>query len=325
MGDDDEKRTPRAKPEERHGPPTEPREESSFADLREELAENAQTIGDPRRETKKSKLDLTRSHPAFQDKTPEGKLMNEFRIAFDGFKADMHSGLDDLRGEVRADTQSLGRKIQANADKAMEEHEVTRRHVSRLTSMVRKLWEQVHGSDPPPPTGSDSDLSFAFSESTTDPHRRSVKAIDSEIAVVSEIKSNGAKIEAKVATRIDELGTRFQTQIGEVLEAQKGQQVQIDTLLTLQKEQMGKKDPGDERRFFRRLGDGILWILRERDGHKFLFQLIAAITGLVTMIGYLASVYYGRPFLPSFSQPTPIPVLHDAPLPSSSGDPSFDP
>ena len=87
--------------------------------------------------------------------------MNEFRIAFDGFKADMHSGLDDLRGEVRADTQSLGRKIQANADKAMEEHEVTRRHVSRLTSMVRKLWEQVHGSDPPPPTGSDSDLSFA--------------------------------------------------------------------------------------------------------------------------------------------------------------------
>jgi hypothetical protein len=77
-----------------------------------------------------------------------------------------------------------------------------------------------------------------------------------------------------------------------------GVEVQVGTLLELQKEQMGKRDPDDGRRLLRRMVDGIAWMIRERDGQRFALSLIAAFTGFVTAIGTTYALVTGRLPLP---------------------------
>lgn len=173
-------------------------------------------------------------------------------------------------------------------DLSLKEHEKTRRHVAHVTSMTRALWIEVFGKDKPPPGGGDA-ISFALTEPDTNPgHTRGLRPID-------DLPSG--KISEHDATLAG-----FQGQLIAV-------DAKVESLVKLQKEQMGLRD-ADDRSVGRRIVDGFLWLTTKRAGHKFALTLVAALTSLVTALGTTYALSTGRlplPIAPTSHQIAPPP------------------
>lgn len=205
----------------------------------------------------------------------------------DGFKAEIHQDLKGLRANMTE-----------NADRSLQAHESTRRHVARLATMVKKMWTKVYGSDPPPPAGDDEDLSFSMTEPTTKPGAKTNASLQTAaVKLERHVSEHDATLDG-MSGRLITLSSN-QNQLAE----------QVKLLIGLQKEQMGRRDE-DERPLLQRLFDGLGWIARERDGRRFALTLIAAVSGLVTAFGTSYAIMTGR--LPSPTSPVPAPFVVEA-------------
>ncbi len=119
----------------------------------------------------------TQKIPAFTDPAaPENLLLGEIRTVIQQQIAVIQQELiaesakranenQALRTEVAADLRGLASLMKTNVATMLDAHEVTRRHVSRLTTMTHELWKHNFGEAPPPPGAGGSGDSFALSES----------------------------------------------------------------------------------------------------------------------------------------------------------------
>lgn len=95
--------------------------------------------------TSPSILDVTRKHPALTDDKLESLLLREINEGFAAHKEHTDASVAGLHDRIRS-----------AADAALKDHEATRRHVGRLSIMVRALWIRVYGVEPPTPDGRES-------------------------------------------------------------------------------------------------------------------------------------------------------------------------
>ena len=152
--------------------------------------------------------------------------------------------------------KSVDHRLQSHQDSSMQAHEATRRHVVQLTNMVKVLWRNVKGSDPPPPA-TNGELSFSMSEPI-------VKAA-----------GEGPPLDEKVSLHDGSIAS-VQGQLIAVSSTANETKAQVAELLTLQKEQMGKHE--DDIAAVKRVADTVRWLMFTSDGRKsmMLFILFAA-------------------------------------------------
>ena len=216
----------------------------------------------------------------------------------------INATLVNFKREVSEDINGLKSNIKEGTDRTLAAHEGTRRHVVRLTKMVGEVWKEVYGSKPPPPPpGKDAELSFALSDEDDTRTTKTGEEEPEKPRMFEQVSEHDSTLEGLHAQIIvtDGRTAKVEETVGE--------------LLKLQKEQMGKKNPDDERGVLRRLVDGMLWGIKEREGQKFLLTMVASITGLITALGTTYALMTGRLPMPN-SVPNP-PALHQ---PASSND-----
>ena len=240
------------------------------------------TPPDPRRETRRSPLETTKKHPAFDDPrspdaSPQSLLIGE-----------LHAVLDAFREEQRREAASLRSYIRSTTDETLASHELSRRHIVHLAGLTGEVWREVFGAGRPPPSpppGSDQEIRAALTPLDTASRPPS-----------SDAMSTGKR------GKVSEHDVSIDAIMGHVLALQDSVatlQPMVEETHHLQREQMGKRDPADHRKRSRRLKDGILWMIRERDGQRFALALIAALVPLVSALGASYAVARGRVVLPA--------------------------
>lgn len=210
-------------------------------------------------------------------------LARELRVALSEVQA-------DIRTELRQEMNGLKTVLSAPMERVATSSEATRRQVVHLTKMVAVIWNEVKGDEPPPtPPGPNDDTSFMEAATVKPlPDAKPVKPIADLAEQVSEHDNDIAGVTGRLIV--------VETQTSE--------------LLRLQKEQMGKKDPDDQRTILTRAFDGLTWIIREREGQKFALQIIAGLTGLLTAAGTFYALLTGRLPMPNAPPPTPALIEH---------------
>jgi predicted component of type VI protein secretion system len=225
----------------------------------------------------------TKQIPAFGKDTPESALVRELLNSLSVFKSELHTTISQSQTETREDMKGLFAKIKDNADQSLHAHEITRRQVSYLTSMVKILWTTVKGSVPPPALG-DQDFSTAFEGNTPAPKTPKVPRPDEPVrqkqpSLHEQVSEHDLSLQTiagqmiNVSASANDANKKIDAVSATADEAKR----KIDQLLALQREQMGKRNPADMRGFIRRFGSGFVWLLTEREGHKFALALITAI------------------------------------------------
>jgi len=94
------------------------------------------TPPDPRRETRRSPLETTKKHPAFDDPrspdaSPQSLLIGE-----------LHAVLDAFREEQRREAASLRSYIRSTTDETLASHELSRRHIVHLAGLTGEVWRR---------------------------------------------------------------------------------------------------------------------------------------------------------------------------------------
>ena len=246
-----------------------------------------------------------------QNKKPVTTETGRFRALSDDVSHELKGVLagfaDDLKRDMSEERKGLQQLWREHADRNMSAHAGTRRQVVHLTKMTSTLWRDVRGDEPPPPPAHDpDDTDIAFAEAARQPYKAAPSSRTATAAV-----HTGAE-ERLHKQKLSDHDLELAAKEGRILALES----QVTELLKLQKEQMGKKDPDDERGVLTRLADGIAWTIREREGQKFLATLIAGATGLITALGTTYALMTGRlPMPASGPAPTP-PALH-----THSGEP----
>ena len=228
-------------------------------------------------------------------------------------RTEIRHELGGLRAEWAADIKGLKGQMEEGTNRQLDAHEATRRHVVRVSTMTQELWKEVFGDKPPPPPPTkDKTLSFALSES------------DPDIVAAAKQTGKNARMRDKVESQegtlaalhgqmlaMDGRQERFETELCAVkTEVQEVKTVSTETL-TLQKEQMGKKDPAqDKRGIFTRIADAMLYAVREREGQKFVLIFLSGLTGLLSVAATLYALITGRP--------PPLLVMPPAPIPAAT-------
>lgn len=219
---------------------------------------------------------VTSKIPTFDDSRFFVALQAHIDRSFEEFKR-------ELREDRRADT-----------NRSVSEHEMTRKHVARLTTKVETMWDHIYGKTPPPIGG---ELAFSLTEPPTAPKSKSgPKTIPQSI---SEHDATIAGMQGQLIA--------LDSKVGAV-------EAKVDELTKLQKEQMGMHDD-DDRRMLRKLTDGFLWLFTERQGRKFALTLIAALTSLTTACGTIYALSTGRLPMPNAPVPQQISPSVDRSLP----------
>lgn len=235
----------------------------------------------------------------------------------------------DFSRGVRDDVNGLGRRFNEHAELMLRTHEGTRRQVVHLTSMTSELWRNVKGSAPPPPPPPIEE-NKSFVEAAREANEKAArekkssggavrKPLESLSDQVSEHDGELAAIHGRLMAveSIQKEHGELQKEHGDL---QKAHGEKITELLALQKEQMGKKDPDDGRPRRTRIWESILYLVKEREGHKFVLQFIAAVTSLLMAAGTLWALSTGRLPMPNSSVPSPVsplPPLVSPPLDST--------
>jgi hypothetical protein len=230
-------------------------------------------------------------------------IIKELRRMESGFKQDLN-GVVVLQKEA--------------ADRSLHEHETTRKHVARLTVMVTSMWRRVYGSEPPPPGV--SGLSFAMSETGTAPSSRTTPEDQARPATTTTTEADAKTGEPSIVQKVSDHDLTLAGLTGQVIAVDsKANELRekVDTLLSLQREQMGKHD-ADGRTALQRVADGFVWLAQERDGRKFALTLIAAIAGLIAACrGTTPTIVYGSPS-PRTADVRPSPLASPAAVVSTS-------
>ena len=197
--------------------------------------------------------------------------------------------LDQLAKDVSEDVKGINQHVTDTTNTVLRSHQAMRHQLVHVTKMTATMWRRVMGSEPPPaPPPRSEDVSF------TEAHQEGVAEAEKERqpSLVDEVEKIGEQ-----QGEIDELR-------GQLLAVKS----QTAELLSLQKEQMGKKDPNDQRRTLAKLVDGFLWVLKEREGQKTAGAIVAGITGIITAAGTWYALVTGRLPMPNTTAPTAITV-----------------
>lgn len=238
------------------------------------VTEHDHTDGPPPTDPKDTQRteQVTSKLPAFDDSRFFVALQAHIDRSFDEFKR-------ELREDRRQDT-----------NRSVSEHEKTRKHVAELTTKVETMWKHLYGPTPP---STDGELAFSLTEPATKPDSRSSALVNTDAS-----PKTGPKTIPESISEHDSTIAGIQGQIIAV-DAKIGRvDAKVDALTELQKKQMGMRDD-DDRRAFRKLLDGFLWLFTERAGRKFALTLIAAISGLATSCGTIYALNTGRLPMPN--------------------------
>lgn len=186
----------------------------------------------------------------------------------------------EVKTNLKEDVSGLRRLMTEHADTNLRAHEGTRRQVVHLTRLNAELWRTVKSEDPPAPPPND-DISF-------------VEAARQKMPSVPDASGKLPRT-PKPLSALTEAVEASDEQIDNV----KGRLLRVESmtqeLLSLQKEQMGKKPLGDGRSVLTRLVDGLLWAVRERDGQRYTATMIAGLTGLLWILAYTYATVTGHP------------------------------
>lgn len=227
--------------------------------------------------------------------------------------------LNDFRKDFRDERKQIGETVTAQAERTIAAQEDMRKQVVHLTKMTYSLWRNVRGDDPPPPPPTPEE---SFEQAAKDP----LKQTGSQKAIkpLGDLTEDVEETAETIASHASDIAI-IHTQISDVKKRQ-------DELLSLQKEQMGKKDEQDPRSVGARILDGLVWVVKEREGQKFAATMIAGLTGLVTALGTTYAIVTGRLPLPTspvnqpaLVSPSPAPALPPAPSPTTSFAPRRSP
>jgi hypothetical protein len=246
-------------------------------------------------ETKGPAYKKTTEVPAFKGATAEQVLMGEMLKGLDMLRQDIRSSNENLRREVHAEVRGIrNENLKAHEtirNENLKAHETTRKHVNMLTAMVKVLWGSVKGSDPPPAPSSHAELAFSLSEPIKDAgvpidekvshHELALASIQGQLIAVDSVTNDTKKATEETRKKVSELHEDHV----ELKKEMKENREETRVLLSLQKEQMGKPDPDDERTVTQRITDALVKSVTTRDGRKFVLLLIAALIPLVTAIG----------------------------------------
>ena len=306
-------------------------------------------VGDPKKTTQRSEPSVTQKRAAFQDDTsPESLLLAEINKHLGAALGEtnkqlgiLNASINTVRTELTEDIKGLRTRGDENTNKTLSAYSALTRHLIHVRTMTDELWRSAfHDRPPPPPPSKDEELSFALSQSDPDVlaaaktgrHHRWTSAesdpkvheqLDADPKVREQLDSHEGTLAALhgQALRMDGRQERLEEDV------QKALHIAQETL-NLQKEQMGKKDPEAPHRTYRhRIADAFLWAWREREGQKFVFQLIAALTGLLWAFNYFYAMITGHPLTslrpPQASTFEPAPDLATPPsLPPHVIDPA---
>lgn len=231
----------------------------------------------------------------------------EVRAVLEEFKKDTHQDLSQFKQEVRDDMRGLNKHVKESTEVYVRAQEANGRQMTHLTRVVSSLWRDTHGSEPPPPPPHD-DAAMSF-----------VEAANPSSDIAGSHSTTKDLVAGELAGRLDPQVQKISEHDASIAGVQ-GQLITVsatanqalknsEELLALQKEQMGKKEPGDERGVFTRLVDGLVWVVKEREGQKFALMLLAGITSLVTALGTTYALMTGRLPMPT-SLPQNPPALH---------------
>ena len=206
--------------------------------------------------------------------------------------------LAEFRTEVRSDLKGLGELQKINAQRSIDAHEATRKHVAKLTSMTKHMWRKVFGSEPPPADTEEEAFTFSHEEHPTG-------GGIGQLHKIAPLDGHGRKA-APLGQQVEKHGESLSQHDASIAGLQ-GQVIALSSktneLLSLQKEQMGKRPEGDTRSFAQRVLDGIQWVFSNRAGQKYLLTLIAALSGMITAAGTTYALATGRLPYPGQSSP----------------------
>lgn len=83
---------------------------------------------------------------------------------------EIKEGFTAHKEQIDASVAGLHKRIRENGDAALKDHEATRRHVGRLSIMVRALWIRVYGVEPPTPDGREDERVTSTGEEAKPEH-----------------------------------------------------------------------------------------------------------------------------------------------------------
>ena len=254
----------------------------------------------------------TKARPPFMTPTPESASPETPRAKLESADAAaIMAKLEEMEEHHRGDMVGVRQMITDTASRDAAAHIHARKHMRRMWEMTFQMWRQVYGSKPPPPPtpGSGEHLAFTFSEDGHKATNEMFEKWDKEI--LGRTPENGVPIAE--ASIVKKLARASETDLE--VEGVKGQILAIsskvndltkvtDTLLSLQKEQMGKKPEGpDDRGFFSKIGDAILYAVREREGQRHALAILTAIGVIITSAATIATIVSGRGAPPSMTAP----------------------
>lgn len=198
--------------------------------------------------------------------------------------------LETFTKNVESKIDGISSRIDKNAASSLESHEATRKQVDLLSRQVVHLWKRVEGSDPPPPTdGTTIPPGGKPLDDQLSDHDMALASMHGKLITV-EARSETA---AKELAEVKALSTTLADQVAEVKK-----------LNEAQTQAMGIRPTDDTRSFASRIGDLFIWVVKEKEGQKFAFTFIGALTSLVTAVSVAYAVIAGRMPLPLPSTPT---------------------
>lgn len=238
--------------------------------------------------------------------------------------------LERYREENKTESKGLREMIVNIADRDAAAHAYTRKHVARVTELTEHLWREVKGSEPPPPPkkGSGEHLAFAFQTpkeasvfrdtplegtlAVAAPRQRSSGRLPTLEAKVEEVHDKSSSTDLDVAALkgtvyvVDSKVQKVDDKVAAVDGKVETLTQNVAELTALQREQMGKKNGPDDRGFFSKLGDAVLYAVREREGQKYALAVLGAIGGIVAAIATIVNITHaGRVPEPYWHAPPP--------------------
>lgn len=217
---------------------------------------------------------------------------------------DLRKALEDLKVDMRASVEGshkvLKESIDATRQASVESHEATRRQIAELNGRVSALWKFIHGSDPPPPPPG---IEVPDSTKATVPPLGDVPSLPPVAPVDEQLPDLHQKI---AQLKVQMIGLR-----NEVVETKE--------LTKTQTSAMGIPPKGDQRSAFRKAADFGIWLLKSREGQKFVLSALAAIGAIITVVGNIYASMHGRPLpmpdYPSSAYAAPSSPVVDAVAP----------
>lgn len=221
----------------------------------------------------------------------------------------MGKALAPITQKIGEEFHKVDERLKQHASIQASHHETTRKEIRAVAKVASTLWQQVNGSTPPPKDDGDPNLNLNGTHALAN-GKAPEEPLDAQI--------DGAK--AKLSAHdldIDSLKARVI-----VIDERSEKALKLhEQMLALQEKQtsaMGIKKDDKEKTSF---ADLAKWMLKEKEGQKFVLAVFTALTTLTGAIGTVYALWTGR--LPMPNAPVPQPAVtvyqepHAAPSPSA--------